>query len=188
MHIGGVKYLSNRYPEADSYPFNLRNFRMTESIDITTPVTFFIGENGTGKSTLIRIIARRCNVHIWEPSGGIRYVVNPYEEELYKYIAVNWTDGMVPGSFFVSETFQNFTRFLDEPENALSPGIQFDLLAVLRETAESGNAQVIVATHSPLLLAAVVVLSALERFPRRTERYDSRFHLGCACWVVRSAY
>ncbi|WDL99516.1 AAA family ATPase [Alicyclobacillus sp. ALC3] len=41
---------------------------------------------------------------------------------------------------------------LDEPEAALSPTHQLALLRILRDLEESGNAQVIIATHSPILL------------------------------------
>ncbi|WP_421877104.1 AAA family ATPase [Pacificispira sp.] len=42
---------------------------------------------------------------------------------------------------------------LDEPEAALSPQRQIQLLAILRALEESGEAQVIMATHSPILMA-----------------------------------
>ncbi|MFC0522975.1 AAA family ATPase [Pontibacillus salicampi] len=41
---------------------------------------------------------------------------------------------------------------LDEPEAALSPARQLTFLRVLRDLAEFGNAQFIIATHSPILL------------------------------------
>jgi predicted ATPase len=33
---------------------------------LPSPVTLFVGENGTGKSTLLQAVCRRCNIHIWE--------------------------------------------------------------------------------------------------------------------------
>jgi predicted ATPase len=42
---------------------------------------------------------------------------------------------------------------LDEPETALSPATQIELLAILREAIAEGNAQFIIATHSPILLS-----------------------------------
>ena len=98
MHIRELMFLSGEYPSGSAYPFNLRNFNITERIALTTPATFFVGENGTGKSTLLRAIAHRCDIHIWEIPGGLRYVINPHEEELYRYIRVSWSDGMVPFS------------------------------------------------------------------------------------------
>jgi predicted ATPase len=43
--------------------------------------------------------------------------------------------------------------FLDEPETALSPRSQLELLDVLHENGKAGHAQFIIATHSPILLA-----------------------------------
>ena len=42
---------------------------------------------------------------------------------------------------------------MDEPETALSPKTQLDLLALLEEISRAGHAQFIIATHSPILLA-----------------------------------
>ncbi len=43
--------------------------------------------------------------------------------------------------------------FLDEPETALSPKSQLDLLNVLTEMSRNGHAQFIIATHSPIIMA-----------------------------------
>lgn len=43
--------------------------------------------------------------------------------------------------------------FLDEPESALSPKRQIELLRFLSEIQETARAQVIMATHSPFLMA-----------------------------------
>ncbi len=42
---------------------------------------------------------------------------------------------------------------MDEPESALSPKRQLDLLRLLAEVQQTARAQVILATHSPLLMA-----------------------------------
>lgn len=42
---------------------------------------------------------------------------------------------------------------MDEPESALSPARQMDLLAMLSAVQERASAQVIMATHSPILMA-----------------------------------
>jgi predicted ATPase len=43
--------------------------------------------------------------------------------------------------------------FLDEPEAALSPTSQVKFLKLLRKLEDAGRAQLIIATHSPILLA-----------------------------------
>jgi predicted ATPase len=50
------------------HPFNLPLIRSLD-IEFTSPVTFFVGENGTGKSTVIEAIAALCRLPV---SGGGR--------------------------------------------------------------------------------------------------------------------
>ena len=102
------------YPTRDCYPFNLPVFQNTPFLDLTAPVTLFVGENGTGKSALLEAIARRCRIHIWANGGGSRLESNPYEDQLYRFIDVHWTQGEVPGSFFAAEIFRGFAELLDE--------------------------------------------------------------------------
>ena len=217
MHISSVRLLHDRFPSLECYPFNLKIFQTTDAIEFTSPVTFFIGENGTGKSTLLRAIARKCNIHIWEEHEGRRDRFNPYENQLHRSLEVCWTDGEVPGSFFASEIFRHFTevldiwgavdpecmkyfgneplimkshgqshmtffdtRFrrkglylLDEPENALSPKKQLELLHLLAELSRRGDVQFIIATHSPIILAfPQSQIYSLDTNPIRKIRYE----------------
>ena len=114
MHISEVQFLNEKYPAVDCYPFNLQTFQQTERLVFDSAVSFFVGENGTGKSTLLRAICRRCGIHIWEGAARPRFEVNPREKDLHKAIAVHWTNGAVPGSFFSSENFRNFAQLVDE--------------------------------------------------------------------------
>jgi predicted ATPase len=52
----------------DEYPFSIPAVR-TLDIELTAPVAFFVGENGTGKSTVIEAIAALCKLPV---SGGGR--------------------------------------------------------------------------------------------------------------------
>ena len=200
MHLKKITIRSERFPIKDCYPFSLEIFQKTDILNLTQPLTFFIGENGTGKSTLLKAIALRCSIHIWRDEEGYQrrvFYQNNYAEEFYKYIEVEWTEDAVPGSYFDSEIFRYLAEcidawakpspklfdyfggdsllsrshgqrhiqyfdstyrrkglyFLDEPENALSPKKQIELLKILKETGEKGLAQFIIVTHSPILLS-----------------------------------
>ena len=197
LHLREVRLLSEKYPTRDHYPFNIDVLQKTRGIEFSSPVTFFIGENGSGKSTLLEALARRCRIHIWGGVDCTRSEPNPYEEMLFLYLEVQWTDGIVPGSFFSSQIFRNFAELvemweadnpgqieyfggkslltqshgqslmsffraryrikglylMDEPETALSPKSQLELLKLLHEMSALGHAQFIIATHSPILLA-----------------------------------
>ncbi len=197
MHIKTVTLFPEKYPTKEHYPFNLPVFHHTRTVTFKSPVTFFVGENGTGKSTLLEALAHKCNIYIWRWLERTRFHVNRYERALHQFIDVEWTDSSVPGSFFASEIFRHFAEsldewaaatpgvldyfggeslvtqshgqsllsffraryrikglyLLDEPETALSPRSQLDLLRLLRDMGRAGHAQFIVATHSPILLA-----------------------------------
>jgi len=114
MHLSRLTFLAGQFPTENYYPFHLAVFRLTKGIAFRSPVTFFIGENGTGKSTLLEAMAHKCGIHIWRGIERKRFEANPYEDALHHFIEVEWTDGVVPGSFFSSGIFRNFAQSLDE--------------------------------------------------------------------------
>jgi predicted ATPase len=113
-HLKSVTFHPDRYPTREHYPFTLDILWRTGGLDFRTPVTLFVGENATGKSTLLEALAVKAGIFIWKERDRTRFEVNPYEETLHRYISVQWTDGSVPGSFFGSSVFQDFARILDE--------------------------------------------------------------------------
>ncbi len=215
MHINKIKICQNQFPTKEAYPFNLSILQETEALDLTAPVTVFTGENGTGKSTLLKAMCSRCNIHIWEGINRVRYEANAFEDKLQHALDIRWVNGRVPGSFFSPELFRNFSQlvdewavnspdilefyggkslltlshgqstmayfksmynrkglfFLDEPEAALSPKTQLDLLELLNENSCNGDAQFIISTHSPILMSCRQ--AALFSFDNRSiERID----------------
>lgn len=219
--IKTVTLLHEKYPTREHYPFNLPLFNQTRRLVFDTPVTLFVGENGAGKSTLLEAVARGAGIHIWRKPDGARYQVNRYEEQLYKCISLEWSNGRVPGAFFGSDIFRDFTSILDEwaasdpgqleyfggkslvtqshgqsmmsyfraryrikgvylldePETALSPRSQLELLEVIGEQSRAGHAQFIIATHSPILLAcAGARIYSFDEAPVRNIEYEDTEH------------
>jgi predicted ATPase len=217
MHLKSINLNPEKYPTHEFYPFNLTIFQQTKCLDFHSPVTFFCGENGTGKSTLLRAISQKCKIHIWENFQTMRFVNNPYEDQLHEAVEVNWVDGEVPGSFFSSQIFHNFAQFLDEwavadsqilnyfggkslmiqshgqsllsffaaryqikglylmdePETALSPKSQIELLKILFQMSQKGHAQFIIATHSPVLLSCPgAAIFSFDKAPIQPVEYE----------------
>jgi predicted ATPase len=76
-------------------------------------------------------------------------------------------------SFFKSRYKIKGLYLLDEPETALSPKSQLELLKLLRELCALGHAQFIIATHSPILLACPgSVIYSFDHTPVKTIQYE----------------
>lgn len=114
MHISKIEIQRDKFPTCDAYPFNLEVLQKTPALDLTSPVTFFVGKNGSGKSTLLQAIAERCGIYRWRGMDRTRYEVNPYEDKLHRAIRLTWNDSHVPGSYFCSQCFQEFAKLLDQ--------------------------------------------------------------------------
>ncbi|MEW6267244.1 MAG: AAA family ATPase [Thermodesulfobacteriota bacterium] len=67
--------------------------------------------------------------------------------------------------------------FLDEPETALSPRTQLELLRFLEQMSADGHAQFIIASHSPLLLAcAGAMIYSFDETPIKEVPYEETTH------------
>ena len=217
MHLRRIIIARSKFPSLKHFPFNLTILQRTDRLHLRVPITFFSGENGTGKSTLLNAVARRSGVNIWQGEQRIRYQASPYENSLSQAIDLEWVDGHVSGSFFDSQVFRNFAQILDdwavndpdvltyfgghslmkqshgqslmsffkarfkikglyildEPETALSPKSQIELLKLLRDMGSSGNVQFIIASHSPILLACPEAeILSFDQEPIRTVKYE----------------
>jgi predicted ATPase len=114
MHLKRIMLFPEKYRTLKHYPFSHPVFQETRALEFPAPVTFFVGENGTGKSTLLRAVAHKCYIHIWNDTDRVHLDKNPYEEMLYRFMAVEWAEDVVPGSFFSSELFSLFAQNVDE--------------------------------------------------------------------------
>ena len=173
--------------------------RTLTELKLTRPITFFAGENGSGKSSLLEAIAAAYG---FNPEGGSKnFNFSTQESHSRLFNRLRLVKG-VPyardGFFLRAESFYNvatevdrldreapspsflksyggkslhqqshgesflalaLNRFqanglyiLDEPEAALSPSRQLTLLARFHQLVQQ-NAQFLIATHSPLLMA-----------------------------------
>ena len=58
--LRGIRLDREWVPDFEEYPFCIPAVRALEELAFHEAVTFFVGENGTGKSTLLEAIAVAC--------------------------------------------------------------------------------------------------------------------------------
>ena len=87
-------------------------------ISLTKPITFFIGENGIGKSTLIEAIAVAAG---FNPEGGTRnynFSTADSHSSLHEHIhLVRGIDRHYDGFFLRAESFYNAASYLDSMDS-----------------------------------------------------------------------
>jgi predicted ATPase len=195
--------LTDKQQKSRKYPFSLSIIKNLKEIMFPTQVTFFVGENGTGKSTILEAIAANAG---FGKEGGSKNINFSTTEEiqtnnLSSSITLSWRKKPRDGYFFRAESFFNLASHIDqiakeggqgdyamyssyggkslhhqshgesflsffnnrlgndgfyifdEPEAALSPQRQLTLLKIIHDLCKNPEAQFIIATHSPILLA-----------------------------------
>jgi predicted ATPase len=187
----------SRIEDRKAYPFCLPFLRDDFELALDQPITIIVGENGTGKSTLLEGIAVLAGFD--EAGGGRGYravdhsnAVETMGGELSNALRASWLPKITNGWFFRAESFFSVARYLDEsardvggrppdflshshgegflrffeercqkqgififdePESALSPARQMEFLKLMRRMEESTICQIVMATHSPMLMA-----------------------------------
>ncbi len=100
--------------EDGRFPFTLPFMRRGGfALDFTHPVTFLVGENGTGKSSLLEAIARKAG---FNPRGGSRdnfYGGDSDESGLAAALNFAWLPKVTNGFFFRAESFFNFVTYVE---------------------------------------------------------------------------
>ncbi|MDY6823004.1 MAG: AAA family ATPase [Thermodesulfobacteriota bacterium] len=80
-------------------------------------------------------------------------------------------------SYFQARYSRTGLFLMDEPETALSPRTQVRLLNLLSQLSRAGNAQFIIATHSPIILACPwAVIYSFDQVPLASIRYEDTDH------------
>jgi predicted ATPase len=189
----------SRISDREVYPFCLPLLRDDFELSFNRAITIIVGENGTGKSTLLEGIAVLAGYD--EAGGGKGYMTVDHSNalevmggELSTALRASWLPKITNGWFFRAESFFSVARYLDEaarepgsggtppdflshshgegflrffnercqrqgififdePESALSPSRQIEFLKLMRRMEDIGHCQIIMATHSPMLMA-----------------------------------
>jgi predicted ATPase len=108
----------SRVTHPDAYPFCLPFLRDGFELSFDTAVTIIVGENGTGKSTLLEGIAALAGYD--EAGGGKGYMPIDHSNAVEKMggalsqaLRAGWLPKITNGWFFRAESFFSVARYLD---------------------------------------------------------------------------
>ena len=124
LYVRGIR-ISRKLPQ-DSYLYRLPAVRCLQEpneLTLRKRVTFFVGENGVGKSTLMEAIAISMG---FNPEGGtinFRFATADSHSDLYRYLTV--VKGALrrrDGFFLRAESFYNVASDIDRMDRESSLG------------------------------------------------------------------
>lgn len=93
----------------DKYPFNIDVVKNFEELNFDSQVTFFIGENGIGKSTFIEAIAVALELPAEGGTENFRYETKNTTSELSKFLRIVTRSKSKMKFFLRAESFYNFS-------------------------------------------------------------------------------
>src|SRR5215470_416252 len=110
---------TSRVGDAEAYPFCLPFLQEGFELEFDHAVTIIVGENGTGKSTLLEGIAALAGYDEAGGGKGYRPVDHSHAIEetggrLAQALRASWLPRITNGWFFRAESFFSVARYLDE--------------------------------------------------------------------------
>ncbi|SEU18679.1 Predicted ATPase [Paenibacillus sp. NFR01] len=115
LYLLHAELLRQHIPDFQAYPFALPAVRGLERLEFRRPVTFLVGENGTGKSTLLEGIAAAWG---FNPEGGtLNFTFNTRasHSSLYQYLRIARGVRRPKDGFFLrAESYYNVATYIDE--------------------------------------------------------------------------
>jgi predicted ATPase len=116
LRLKSVKLLRERVARWDEYPFNIPPIASLNALEITSRICFFVGENGTGKSTLLEAIAAHYGFGREGGNRNIRFETTPSVrsiDSLISALRVGFTIRTGKGFYLRAESFFNVASYVD---------------------------------------------------------------------------
>lgn len=106
-------------PKKRGYPFSLKVVKNLKDLVFNKQVTFLVGENGTGKSTILEAVASRAGFGKEGGSKNISFstthekMVDGDVSTLAECMTFSWRKKVSDGYFFRAESFFNLANEID---------------------------------------------------------------------------
>lgn len=100
----------------------VRHLQAMEKLELKAPVTFFVGENGTGKSTLLEAIAVASGFNAEGGTRNFRFSTKDTHADLHQYLTLSRYAYPQDGFFLRAESLYNLASNIDDMDAAPSFG------------------------------------------------------------------
>lgn len=102
-------------PSFDEYPFCIPGIRNLDKLSLHPKVTFFVGENGTGKSSLLEAIAVSLGFNAEGGGKNWGFATRESHSQLHRHLRLRkGTVRFRDGYFFRAESFFNVATAIEE--------------------------------------------------------------------------
>ena len=119
LHLRTIRMNPVDADAQQQYPFNIPALQQEDGIDLTTPVTFLVGENGSGKSTLIEALAAAIGAYtVGSEDIGQDVTLAPVRR-LADKLRLVWSIKTRSGFFLRAEDFFGYIKRLSQMEAEL---------------------------------------------------------------------
>lgn len=123
QYLRDIQLMRDGIESFSKYPYCLPAIKNLKTIEFHPKVTYLIGENGSGKSTILEALAVACG---FNPEGGTRnfnFFTKDTHSDLYKnFKVVRGVRRPEDGFFLRAESFYNLATNIDELDVAHSYG------------------------------------------------------------------
>src|SRR5260370_18939937 len=117
MRLKKISLIRELIKKPREYPFNIPTIASLNALEISSRVCFFVGENGTGKSTLLEAIAAHYGFGL--EGGNRNFSPKTTEsvtaiEPLVKALRLSFTKRTGGGFYLRGESFFNLAGYVDQ--------------------------------------------------------------------------
>lgn len=104
--LRNISLMRERIEHPDVYPFSLPAVQALDRLELST-VTYFVGENGSGKSTILEAVAVASGFNAEGGTVNFNFATRPSESDLHRCLRVARTGRPQTGFFLRAESFYN---------------------------------------------------------------------------------
>jgi predicted ATPase len=113
--IKSVVLKRDAVPSFEHYPFTIPAVQHLDALRFTAPVTFFVGENGSGKSTILESLAVASGLNAEGGTRNFRFITRATHSHLSDFVRLIRAARRPRDSYFLrAETFYNVASAAEE--------------------------------------------------------------------------